>query len=94
MMKYHTRGLAARTHFIRGVRPLGAHGRGSPGRRHLPFCRKLRAHSSVDPRKLYGRRAAGGGGGSSAPERSIPAPPAAPAGYDRLYFFARPPRVL
>jgi len=25
--------------------------------------------------------------------RSIPAP-AAPAGYDRLYFFARPPRVL
>lgn len=63
---------------IRGVRPLGAHGRGSPGR-HLPFWRKLRAHSSVDPRKLY-RRWAGGrcgrwppaalavDGGSSAPE--------------------------
>jgi len=40
------------------VRPLGAHGRGSPGR-HLPFWRKLRAHSSADPRKLYGRRAGG-----------------------------------
>lgn len=58
---------------IRGVRPLGAHGRGSPGR-HLPFWRKLRAHSSVDPRKLKGWRAGGavggggGVGGSSAPE--------------------------
>jgi len=47
-----------------------------------------RAGGAVGGRRRRWRWMAG-----AARPRSIPAP-AAPAGYDRLYFFARPPRVL